>query len=131
MRALTLPLAAMALCCLAGTALAQSLTPMERTGITPTGTKGFKLLVGNPYPTRMTFLVMPMDPQFTTGIADAVAKPGRITIAPGHARSVIVAFKIDPTQKERTIGLCIVPDKFEGPVLPRVCGRYTGRMAGR
>jgi hypothetical protein len=107
---------------------AQSLTPMEHAGTTPSDTKGFKLLVGNPYPTKMTFLVMPMDPGFAGEVGDAVVKPQKVTIGPGHARSVIVAFKIDPIQKERTIGLCVVPYKFDGPILPRVCGRYTGRM---
>lgn len=109
-------------------ATAQSLTPMTRAGVTPGDTKGFKLLVGNPYPGRMTFRVIPMDAGFTEPAADATARPDRVTIAPGHARSVIVAFKIDPNQKERTIGLCIVPEDFHGPILPRVCGRYTGRM---
>lgn len=109
-------------------ALAQSLTPMTRTGTTPTDVKGFKLLVGNPYPTKMTFLVMPMDAAFTQTTADATVRPDRVTIAPGHARSVIVAFKIDPSEKERTIGLCVIPENFHGPILPRVCGRYTGRI---
>lgn len=112
----------------AAEASAQSLTPMVRSGTTPTDVKGFKLLIGNPYPTKMTFLVMPLDTAFEDPAADATVRPDRITIAPGHARSVIVAFKIDPTQKERTIGLCIVPEDFHGPILPRVCGRYTGRM---
>jgi hypothetical protein len=129
MRPLTAILFAGLLLGLSGAATAQSLTPMERSGITPTGTKGFKLLVGNPYPNRMTFLVLPMDPSFVEPVTDAVAKPSRVTIGPGHGRAVILAFKIDPAQKERTIGLCIVPEKFEGPILPRVCGRYTGRMA--
>lgn len=114
--------------CLAGTASGQSLTPMEREGVTPSDTKGFKLLVGNPYPTRMTFVVMPMDPKFKESVGEAVVKPALVTIAPGHARTVIVAFKIDPAQKERTIGVCVLPYKFEGPILPRVCGRFTGRM---
>lgn len=112
----------------AADAAAQSLTPMARTGVTPTAVKAFKLLVGNPYPGRMTFLVVPMDPGFRLPVEDAVAKPDRLVIAPGHARSVIVAFKIDPTLKERTIGLCIIPEALDGPILPRVCGRYTGRM---
>ena len=112
----------------ANAAAAQSLTPMTRSGTTPGGTKGFKLLVGNPYPMRMTFLVQPLDPGFSEPAPDAVAQPGRVTLAPGHRRSVILAFKIDPLEKERTIGLCIVPEEFEGPILPRVCGRYTGRL---
>lgn len=107
---------------------AQSLTPMERTGATPSDIKGFKLLVGNPYPRRMTFVVTAMDPGFETEIEGAVTRPSRLTLAPGKGRSVIVAFKIDPAQKERTIGVCIKPEDFEGPILPRVCGRYTGRM---
>ena len=113
---------------LASPAAAQSLSPMERVGVTPTDTKGFKLLVGNPYSQRMTFTVIAMDPEFTTEIEGAVTKPARNTLAPGRARSVIAAFKIDPAQKERTIGVCIMPENFEGPVLPRVCRRYTGRM---
>ncbi|HHY51460.1 MAG TPA: hypothetical protein GYA10_17135 [Alphaproteobacteria bacterium] len=107
---------------------AQSLTPMERKGVTPSGVKAFKLLVGNPYPGRMTFLVVPMDAAFRAPAGDAVARPDRLVLAPGHARSVVLAFKLDPTLKERTIGLCIVPEAFDGPILPRVCGRYTGLM---
>ena len=121
-------LAAVVLALAASPAASQSLSPMERVGVTPSDTKGFKLLVGNPYSQRMTFSVVPMDPEFTTPIEGAVVKPARVTLAPGRGRSVIVAFKIDPSQKERTIGVCIMPENFEGPVLPRVCGRYTGRM---
>jgi hypothetical protein len=131
MRALTPLLSVVLVLQALGDAEGQSLTPMERSGTTPTDTKGFKLLVGNPYPQRMTFLVIPMDPEFREAISGATAQPDRVTIAPGHARSVIVAFRIDPQQKERTIGLCIVPDNFDGPILPRVCGRYTGRMLKR
>lgn len=109
-------------------ALAQSLTPMERAGVTPSDTKGFKLLVGNPYPRRMTFRVTAMDATFDAEIEGAQARPALLTLAPGKGRSVIVAFKIDPAVKERTIGVCIMPETFEGPILPRVCGRYTGRM---
>lgn len=125
MRALIL---AVALLGLPAGAAAQSLSPMERTGVTPSDTKGFKLLVSNPYARRMTFNIVPMDSEFITPIEGAVARPARLTLAPGKGRSVIVAFKIDPSNKERTIGVCITPENFEGPVLPRVCGRYTGRM---
>lgn len=106
-------------------ATGQSLSPMRKTGPSPTDTKGFKVVVGNPYEGRMTFNVTPMDPTFTDPVPDAVAKPARITLAPGHSRSVIIAFKIGPQQKERTIGLCITPE-LDGPIQPRVCGTYTG-----
>jgi len=52
-----------------GAAQAQSLSPMHNSGTTPSDIKGFKLFVGNPYPTRMTFRVIPMDAQFKVAYA--------------------------------------------------------------
>ena len=66
MRALSLGLALAAALLAAVPAAGQSLSPMQHAGVTPSGTKGFKLLVGNPYPTRMTFRVVPMDTAFET-----------------------------------------------------------------
>jgi hypothetical protein len=107
-------------------AIAQSLSPMHKTGTTPTDVKGFRLLVGNPYPDRMTFVITPMNPEFTQIAADAVVRPAEIRLAPGMGRSVVVQFRIGSPRKERTIGVCISPKDLEGPVLPRVCGTYTG-----
>jgi hypothetical protein len=109
-------------------AQAQSLSPMENSGVTPSDVKGFKLTVGNPYKTKMTFLIMPMDAQFRTRILDAQVNYPELTMAPGFSRQVIVTFNIDPQRKERTIGVCVQPKDLEGPVLPRVCGRYTGKL---
>jgi hypothetical protein len=129
MRPLILAAAVASLLCAATAAsTAQSLTPMQRAGGTPSDTKGFKLLVGNPYPGRMTFRVSAMDAEFVREVEGAMVKPSILTLAPGKARSIIVAFRIDPAIKERTIGVCIQPENFDGPILPRVCGRYTGRM---
>ena len=111
-------------------AMAQSLSPMHKTGTTPTDIKGFRLLVGNPYPGRMTFVITPMNPQFTEVAADAVVRPAEIRLAPGSGRSVMVQFRIGTPRKERTIGVCISPKDIEGPVLPRVCGTYTGVLIG-
>ncbi len=108
--------------------LAQSLSPMEKDGLTPTAAKGFRLTVGNPYDRRMTFIAVPMQPDYETPATGAQVRPARITLAPGHSRPVVFMFDIDPAQKERTIALCIMPEGLEGPILPRVCGRYTGRM---
>lgn len=116
--------------CLSGPVAAQSLSPMLKEGTTPTDTKGFKVSVGNPYPRRMTFLAIPMDKQLMGPAEGAMAQPRRITLAPGQNRAVIVAFKIDPVEKERTIALCIQPEAIDGPILPRVCGFYTGRIIG-
>jgi hypothetical protein len=118
-------------CCLVlgcGTAAAQSLSPMHKTGATPSDVKGFKLLVGNPYPTRMTFVVVAMDPKFNEIAPRAVVRPGEIKLAPGQARGVTVQFAIGPEAKERTIGVCVLPKDLDGPLLPRVCGTYTGIM---
>lgn len=103
---------------------------MTKEGMTPSETKGFRVAVGNPYSDRMTFIAVPMESDFSTMAADAVAKPPRLRLAPGQTRSVIVAFKIDSTRKERTIALCIMPEGLEGPILPRVCGLYTGHILG-
>jgi hypothetical protein len=110
--------------------MAQSLSPMHKTGTTPSDIKGFRLLVGNPYPDRMTFVITPMNPEFTQVASDAIVKPAEIRLAPGMGRSVIVQFRIGSPRKERTIGVCISPKDLEGPVLPRVCGTYTGVLIG-
>jgi hypothetical protein len=115
---------------LAAPASAQSLSPMRNSGPTPSDIKGFRLNIGNPYRTAMTFLVLPMDPKFRSRAAEAQVNFPQITLAPGGRRQVIVTFKIDPTRKERTIGVCVQPKDLESTVLPRVCGTYTGRMAG-
>lgn len=115
---------------LAGAAQAQSLSPMHNSGTTPSDIKGFKLFVGNPYKTRMTFLVIPMDTKFKLVAQDAAVNFPEITMVPGGRRQVIVTFKIDPAQKERTIGVCVQPKDLDGPVLPRVCGTYTGKLLG-
>jgi hypothetical protein len=101
---------------------------MRNEGDTPSLVKGFKLYVGNPYKTKMTFEVIPMDPKFEVAAADASVNFPEITMAPGTTRQVIVTFRIDPTQKERTIGVCVQPKDIEGTVMPRVCGTYTGRL---
>jgi hypothetical protein len=126
-----LPLAIAATVAFATPAAAQSLSPLEKSGITPSDTKAFKLTVGNPYNRRMTFVLVPLAPDYQTPIGGVVIRPAKLTMAPGFSRQVIVTFDIDPTKKERTIALCVMPAALDGPILPRVCGRYTGRMAGR
>ena len=116
--------AVLALC---GAARAQSLSPMHSLGVTPSDVKGFRLVVGNPYDKRMTLSVLPMDPAFKLAATDAVVSAPELRLAPGASRPVIVKFKIDPALKERTIGVCVQPKDLEGPILPRVCGTYTGR----
>jgi len=125
-----LPLAIVATCALAAPTAAQSLSPLEKSGITPSDKKAFKLTVGNPYNRRMTFVLVPLASDYQTPIGGVVIRPAELTMAPGFARQVIVTFDIDPTKKERTIALCVMPKALDGPILPRVCGRYTGRMAG-
>lgn len=113
-----------------GDAAAQSLSPMRADGGTPSDVKGFRLTVGNPYASRMTFTVTPMNPGFTEPAADAAVNAPELRLAPGASRPVIVTFKIDPQLKERTIGVCVQPKDLEGPILPRVCGTYVGRRLG-
>ena len=113
---------------LATAAGAQSLSPMHNAGLTPSLVKGFRLTVGNPYKTHMVFLVQPMDPKFRVAAADAMVNQPEMALAPGSTRPVIVTFKIDPMLKERTIGVCVQPKDLDGPVLPRVCGTYTGKL---
>lgn len=111
-------------------ATAQSLAPMRNEGSTPTGMKAFRLQVGNPYPRRMVFTIVPMEPGFETPASGAKVNFPQVTLAPGVTRQVIVSFTIDPAIKERTIGVCVQPKAFEGTVMPRVCGTYTGRISG-
>jgi hypothetical protein len=124
-------LAAMLLAALPAAASAQSLAPTHGTGPTPSNIKGFRLTVGNPYKTAMSFAVVPTDPGFSVPAGDAVVQPDRLTLAPGFSRQVILAFKIPPRSRERTIGLCVTPQGITGPVLPRVCGTYTGVLLAR
>ena len=114
----------------AGAAGAQSLSPMHNSGVTPSDIKGFRLSVGNPYPRRMTFLVLPMEPGFRVAAAAAAVDFPQLTLAPNTSRQVIVTFRILPPHKERTIGVCVEPKDLRGTVLPRVCGTYTGRLIG-
>ena len=113
---------------MAAPAAAQSLSPMHSTGTTPSDVKGFRLTVGNPYKTKMTFEVLPMDPKFNVAAADAQVNFPELTLAPNMSRQVIVTFRIPPPRKERTIGVCVQPKDLEGTVLPRVCGTYTGKL---
>lgn len=115
---------------LAAPATAQSLSPMHNSGTTPSDIKGFRLSIGNPYRTAMTFLVLPMDPKFRVLAPAAQVSFPEITLAPGSSRQVIVTFKIDPSRKERTIGVCVQPKNLQSTVLPRVCGTYTGKLLG-
>ena len=125
---LILPLVAAIGLVLTGAAAAQSLSPMHNTGATPSDIKGFRLTVGNPYKTKMTFQVIPMDKAFRIAAANAEVNFPELTMAPDTTRQVIVTFKIDPALKERTIGVCVQPKDLAGTVLPRVCGTYTGRL---
>jgi hypothetical protein len=113
-----------------GAAQAQSLSPLEKTGDTPSARKAFRLVVGNPYDRRMTFSLVPMQSDYATPATGVVVNYPRLVMAPGFSRQVILTFDIDPAKKERTIALCIMPENLDGPILPRVCGLYTGRMAG-
>lgn len=131
MRALTSIIAVLLVATSVSIAHGQSLSPMEHTGTTPSAIKGFRLNVGNPYPRRMAFVLTAMQPDYRTPAAGATIRPERVVLAPGHARPVLFAFQIDPALKERTIALCISPENVDGPILPRVCGRYTGRMLAR
>ncbi len=113
-----------------GAAHAQSLSPLQKAGDTPSARKAFRLVVGNPYNRRMTFSLVPMQSDYVTPTTGAVVNYPRLTMAPGFSRQVILTFDIDPAKKERTIALCVMPENLDGPILPRVCGLYTGRMAG-
>lgn len=108
----------------------QSLSPMHNAGPTPSDVKGFRLTIGNPYRTRMIFRVMPTEPGFSVPAKAAAVNFPEIALAPGASRPVIVTFRIDPPRKERTIGVCVEPKGLSGPVLPRVCGTYTGKRLG-
>lgn len=109
---------------------AQSLSPMRNAGTTPSDIKGFRLVVGNPYRTRLVFAVRLTDDKFAADATGAVVNAPEFALAPGASRPIIVQFRIAPNAKERTIGVCISPKDLAGPLLPRVCGLYTGRRPG-
>jgi hypothetical protein len=119
-------LALLAPLCMPAPSSAQSLSPMHGAGPTPSDTKAFRLRIGNPYKTAMTFVILPMDPDFQNPAEHAAVQPREVRLAPGASRSVLAAFRVGPDQKERTIGVCVQPKAIAGTVLPRVCGTYTG-----
>lgn len=110
---------------------AQSLSPMRKEGTTPTEIKGFRLTVGNPYTQRMSFQLIAMDPLFEHEVSGVSISPDELILAPGTSRNVILAFRIPAPNRERTIGLCVIPTNITGPIQPRVCGTYTGIVLGR
>lgn len=112
-------------------AASQSLSPMKKDGLTPSDIKGFKLTAGNPYEERMTFVAVPMDPSFSNEVGGAVVKPSEFRLDPGASRPLRLQFKIDTPNQERTVAVCIYPKDLAGPLLPRVCGTYTGRRVGK
>jgi len=109
-------------------AAGQSLSPMHKTGVTPTDVKGFRLRIGNPYSKPMTFVIEPMDTQFINHAEQAEVTPAEAKIPPGGTRSVVVQFRIPPDAKERSVSVCVYPKEIEGSVIPRVCGTYTGQL---
>jgi hypothetical protein len=117
---------ALAAAFVATAASAQSVSPMRRNWTTPSDTQGFRITVGNPYKQPMTFEVVAMDPEFRTAAAHAAVQPRLLRLGVGQSQSVLVAFKIGADSQERTIAVCVLPKDLEGPVLPRVCGTYTG-----
>lgn len=121
-------LLALTLALVATGASAQSLSPMSNAGFTPSDVKAFRLMVGNPYKTRVVFEAEVMDPTFTSAAPYAAVNAPEFALAPGASRPIIVEFKIVPPYKERTIGVCIWPKVVAGPIQPRVCGLYTGKL---
>ena len=121
----------LALVVLTGPVCAQSLSPMRKSGFTPTDTKGFRLDIGNPFRKPMTFVIVPMDTKFNTIAEQAMVTPSEARLPPGGTRSVVVQFRIPPAYKERSIGVCVYPKDLEGQVLTRVCGTYTGQLLPR
>ena len=79
----------------AGAAGAQSLSPMHNSGVTPSDIKGFRLSVGNPYPRRMTFLVLPMEPGFRTAAFACPLAAISLTVSSAPAsRTAGVAYRL-------------------------------------
>lgn len=113
-----------------GAAHAQSLSPLQKAGDTSSARKAFRLVVGNPYNRRMTFSLVPMQSDYVTPTTGAVVNYPRLTMAPGFSRQVILTFDIDPRKEGADNCALRHARKSDGPILPRVCGLYTGRMAG-
>ena len=117
---------------LAGSAAAsgQSLSPMRQDGADAQRRQGFpadrRQSVQDPHDLHRSSR---WTPSFKVPVDQAVVNFPDIRLAPGASRPVIVQFRIGPDLKERTIGVCIAPEGLEGPILPRVCGTYTGRRA--
>jgi hypothetical protein len=111
----------------ASQAAAQGLSPLSRSGLTPSDRKAFHIAAHNPYPRPMDFELHVLDPETGAPASGARVVPDAVRLGPNGGRRVTLMFTVPPTGEERTVVLCIQPSDFPGPFLPRVCGRYAGR----
>lgn len=110
-------------------ASAQSLSPMVDKGVTFVARKGVMIVVANPYSSTQKFVLEPYEPSLSTVARGVNLQFTEITLASNAQRRVRVIFDIPG--KEREIAICVRPETEETMVVPRVCGRYYGRRAGR
>lgn len=107
---------------------AQSLWPMTDEGVTFAAKKGVMINIANPYPRAENFVLEAFEPDYETPTEGVLIMPAKVTLGADATRRVRVIFDIPG--KERTVAVCVRPEKSEGQVIPRVCGRYSGRRAG-
>lgn len=112
-------------------ASAQSVTPLRKEGTTLTDKKAFYVNVGNPYKAPMVFSLTPMEADYQTLASKTVVRPARVKLGVGQTKRIVFMFEIQKDQKERKVALCVSPENLDGPVLPRVCGTYTGKRLGK
>lgn len=128
MQLITKTLLALTVSAVTSTAVsAQSVSPLRKEGTTMTNKKAFYVNVGNPYKTPMVFSLTPMEADYATPARKVVVRPAKLKLGVNQSKRVIFMFEIQKDQKERKVALCVTPEGITGPVLPRVCGTYTGK----
>lgn len=115
------------LLCVAAEASAQSMFPMQDTGVTFTDKRGVMLTVVNPYSRAETFHMEAFQPDLLTPESGVTIRPSTMTLGSNSTRRVRVVFDVPPTE-EREIAVCMrLEVSEEAQIVPRVCGRYAGR----
>ena len=88
---LTVCLGAALLVLQAGGAAAQSVSPIKKSGVTPTNRKAFYVTIRNPYPAPMTFSLTPMEPDFEKEAKGTKVLPDTVTLGQDRQRRVFAA----------------------------------------
>lgn len=112
-----------ALVCAHAAVHAQGLSPMQKTGSTPSDRKLFRLSIINPYPKEMRYELSAEDVH-TQHMQSDVKFTGRTgSLPPQSQRKILVVIPVP--EGRRDIRICLRFPELQGTVRPRVCGDYS------